>query len=48
MLGQKVLSENVSTSTQQTTINTSKLNSGVYIVNATIAGNTISKRIIIK
>ena len=48
MLGQKVLSENVSISTQQTTINTSKLNSGVYIVNATIAGNTISKRIIIK
>ena len=48
MLGQKVLSENVSTSTQQTTINTSKLNSGVYIVNATIAGNTFSKRIIIK
>ena len=48
MLGQKVLSENVSTSTQQTTINASKLNSGVYIVNATIAGNTISKRIIIK
>jgi hypothetical protein len=48
MLGQNVLSKAVKTSTQQSTINTQNLNSGVYIVTVSTEGNMISKRIIIK